>query len=85
MEEFIMKTLKVKFDTIEQIKEFVNEIQALDADVDLVHNRYVVDAKSIMGIFSMDLSRPLDLVIHSDDAKTIDFVEKSARELSVLA
>lgn len=79
-----MKTIKVKFDTIEQIKEFVNKTQTVDTDLDLVHNRYVVDAKSIMGIFSMDLSRPLDLIIHSDADNTIDSVEKSAKELGIL-
>ncbi len=79
-----MKTLKVKFSTIDHVKKFVNAIQSVDADIDLVHNRYVIDAKSIMGIFSMDLSRPLDLVIHSEDKELTDFLSKIFSELGIL-
>lgn len=79
-----MKTLKVKFSTIDHIKKFVNAIQSVDVDIDLVHNRYVIDAKSIMGIFSMDLSRPLDLVIHSEDKELTDSLSEIFSELGVL-
>lgn len=79
-----MKTLKVKFSTIDHVKKFVNAIQSVDADIDLVHNRYVIDAKSIMGIFSMDLSRPLDLVIHSEDKELTDSLSEIFSELGVL-
>lgn len=79
-----MKTLKVKFNTIDHVKKFVNAIQSVDVDIDLVHNRYVIDAKSIMGIFSMDLSRPLDLVIHSEDKQLIDSLSKIFSELGIL-
>ena len=79
-----MKTLKVKFSTIDHVKKFVNALQSVDADIDLVHNRYVIDAKSIMGIFSMDLSRPLDLVIHSEDKELTDFLSKIFSELGIL-
>ena len=47
-------------------KSFVNEITKYDNDFDLVSGRYVIDAKSIMGIFSLDLSKPIDLNIHAD-------------------
>ena len=50
-----------------KIKSFVNEITKYDNDFDLVSGRYVIDAKSIMGIFSLDLSKPIDLNIHADD------------------
>lgn len=79
-----MKTLKVKFDTIDHVKKFVNAIQTVDTDIDLVHNRYVIDAKSIMGIFSMDLSRPLDLVIHTEDEKVIDSLTKLSLDIGIL-
>ena len=49
------------------IKSFVNDITKFDYDFDLVSGRYVIDAKSIMGIFSLDLSKPIDLNIHADD------------------
>jgi len=49
-----------------QSKIIVNEITKYDNDFDLVSGRYVIDAKSIMGIFSLDLSKPIDLNIHAD-------------------
>lgn len=52
---------KVKLD-IGNIKVFVNEVAKLDSDVSLVSGRYKIDAKSIMGIFSLDLSKPVDVV-----------------------
>ena len=62
-----MKTVKVKLDTIDTVKEFVNVINRFDTDFDLVAGRYTIDAKSIMGIFSLDLSKEIDLLIHTDD------------------
>lgn len=61
-----MKTVQISLNTIEKVKSFVNEITKFDDDFDLVSGRYVIDAKSIMGIFSLDLSRPINLNIHSD-------------------
>ena len=49
------------------VKSFVNDITKFDYDFDLVSGRYVIDAKSIMGIFSLDLSKPIDLNIHAED------------------
>lgn len=50
------------------MKSFVNEITKFDNDFDLVSGRYVIDAKSIMGIFSLDLSKPIDLNIHANES-----------------
>ena len=61
-----MKTVKVSLNSIDKVKTFVNEISRFDFDFDLVSGRYVIDAKSIMGIFSLDLSKPIDLNIHAD-------------------
>lgn len=61
-----MKTLKISLNSIDKVKAFVNEISKFDCDFDLVSGRYVIDAKSIMGIFSLDLSKPIDLNIHTD-------------------
>ena len=52
--------------SIERVKDFVSHVTPFDADMDLVCGRYVVDAKSILGIFSMDLSKPLELQIHAE-------------------
>ena len=50
-----------------KVKSFVNDLAKFDVDFDLVSGRYVIDAKSIMGIFSLDLSKPIDLNIHSEN------------------
>ena len=49
------------------MKSFVNDITKFNYDFDLVSGRYVIDAKSIMGIFSLDLSKPIDLNIHAEE------------------
>lgn len=61
-----MKTVKVLLNSIETVKEFVATISKIDCDMDLVSGKYKVDAKSILGIFSMNLSDTLDLNIHAD-------------------
>lgn len=61
-----MKTVTINLGSIDKVKSFVNDITKFDADFDLVSGRYVIDAKSIMGIFSLDLSKPIDLNIHSE-------------------
>lgn len=62
-----MKTVKISLDSIDKVKTFVNDINRFNAEFDLVSGRYVIDAKSIMGIFSLDISRPIDLNIHNAD------------------
>ena len=62
-----MKTVKISLNSIDKVKAFVNEITKFDNDFYLVSGRYVIDAKSIMGIFSLDLSKPIELNIHSEN------------------
>ena len=62
-----MKTVKISLNSIDKVKSFVNDITKFDYDFDLVSGRYVIDAKSIMGIFRLDLSKPIELTIHADD------------------
>ena len=62
-----MKTVHIPLNSIDKVKAFVNEITKFDNDFDLVSGRYVIDAKSIMGIFSLDLSKPIELNIHSEN------------------
>ena len=62
-----MKTVTISLNSIDKVKAFVNDITKFDSDFDLISGRYVIDAKSIMGIFSLDLSKPIDLNIHSED------------------
>ncbi len=63
-----MKTIQISLNSINKVKSFVNEITKFDNDFDLVSGRYVIDAKSIMGIFSLDLSKPIDLNIHANES-----------------
>ncbi len=62
-----MHTITVKLDSIDRVKEFVRVITAFDNDFDLRSGRYTVDAKSILGIFSLDLSKPIELDIYGKE------------------
>ena len=62
-----MKTVRISLNSIDKVKSFVNDLTKFDTDFDLVSGRYVIDAKSIMGIFSLDISKPIDLNIHNAD------------------
>lgn len=66
-----MVELKVKINTINDVKKFVNTINKYDFDVDVISGRYAIDAKSIMGIFSLDLSKELVMKAHTDDEGTL--------------
>ena len=61
-----MKTVSISLNSIDKVKAFVNDISKYDFDFDLVSGRYVIDAKSIMGIFSLDLSKPINLNVHAE-------------------
>ena len=72
-----MKTVMISLNSIDKVKSFVNDISRFDYDFDLVSGRYVIDAKSIMGIFSLDLSKPIELNIHAaEDADEVISVLK---------
>lgn len=62
-----MTTVQISLNSIDKVKSFVNDISKFNSDFDLVSGRYVIDAKSIMGIFSLDLSKPIDLAIHAEN------------------
>ena len=62
-----MKTVKISLSSIDAVKSFVNTVTKYESDFDLVSGRYVIDAKSIMGIFSLDLSKPIELNIQSEE------------------
>ena len=63
-----MKTVEIRLSTIADVRDFVNIVSATDIDIDLSSGRYIVDGKSIMGIFSLDLLSPIKLTVHSDNA-----------------
>jgi len=64
-----MKSCKIKLSSIQDVREFVDIVTRFNnIEIDLSCGRYVVDAKSIMGIFSLDLSNPITLTAYTDDA-----------------
>ena len=63
-----MKQKKIRITTIAEIRDFVNIVVGFDGEVDLISGRYVVDAKSIMGIFSLDLLQPITVQTDSENA-----------------
>ena len=63
-----MTTFNILLKSINDVKDFVNIVNKYDFDVDLTSGRYIVDAKSIMGIFSLDLSKPIKVEVHKDNA-----------------
>lgn len=71
-----MTTLEISLVTIDQIKRFVDLVSSIDGDADLVSGRYTVDAKSIMGIFSFDISKPMELRIHREAEEIGELLEQ---------
>ena len=60
-------TCVIKLNTIDKVKDFVSRVSTFDCDVDILYGRYIIDGKSIMGIFSLDLTNPVTIMIHTDD------------------
>ena len=71
-----MKEIKIRLKNTDDIKDFNHAVTKINGDIDLVSGRYVVDAKSIMGIFSLDISKPLTCRINA-----VNMNEESAAEI----
>ncbi len=68
----MMREMRIELDTIEKVKKFVSLVSVFEGDFDILAGRYIIDAKLILGIFSVDLSKPLTLRIeHEDDWETV--------------
>lgn len=61
-----MKSIPIKLSFAEEVKSFVSIVNRYPYDMDLRAGRHVVDAKSILGIFSLDLARPIALEVYTD-------------------
>ena len=66
-----MKSVRISLQMASQVKKFVSIVQNYSFEIDLRSDRYVVDAKSILGIFSLDLSKPIDVEIHAEEKNII--------------
>ena len=87
-----MRTFNLMLNSINDVKDFVNIVSKYDFDVDLTSGRYVVDAKSIMGIFSLNLSKPIKVEVHSDDCDAfidelkrfiVDWLKKAVKRTGI--
>lgn len=72
-----MKKMDITLKTIQDVREFVNIVVQVEYEVDLAQGRYNIDAKSIMGIFSLDLLSPITVIAHTEYAD--DFFESIAK------
>lgn len=70
-----MRKMRIQLGSIADVKEFVALTNNYSFESDLVSGRYAVDAKSIMGIFSLDLAKPLDFVVHDESAKADELLD----------
>lgn len=77
-----MRKLKIKLESIDDVKNFVRAASQFNSDIDIVSSRYVIDAKSILGLFSLDLSQPVTLRIEDD--KEADDIEEAMEEFIVV-
>lgn len=80
-----MNEFNIKLDSVEKVKEFVKITNKIPSDMDLIVGRYIIDAKSIMGIFSIDLTRTLCLKIHSDNADECEEIKDISRNQADLS
>lgn len=70
-----MKTFQMLLTSINDVKQFVNTACQMPFDIDIISGRYVIDAKSIMGIFSVDLSKPITVEVHGTDEDVRQFMD----------
>lgn len=66
-----MAKVIIKLPSVKEVRDFVSAVSSCSCDIDIAADRYIIDAKSIMGIFSLDLSKPLELRIISEDENEI--------------
>ena len=71
----MVQSVFISLPTVKAVQEFVARISKLDGDFDLENGKYILDAKSLMGILSLDLSKPIKLTIENDTAETMQAVE----------
>ncbi len=71
-----MKTVYIDLGSLEKVKNFVSDVSKMDGDFDLVSGRYIIDAKSMMGIFSLDLTKIIQLNIYNETDEKINILSK---------
>ncbi len=74
-----MEPIRIRMNTIDDVKHFVTEANAQVSDIDVVSGRYLVDAKSLLGLFSLDLTKPVDVVVHGTPGDREKFAQAIER------
>ena len=72
----MVRKMTIRLKSTEEVREFVKEVMMLQNDYDLISGKYVTDAKSILGIYSLNLSKPLELVMRSERMEDLTVLEK---------
>ncbi|MGB9679730.1 MAG: HPr family phosphocarrier protein [Thermoanaerobacteraceae bacterium] len=78
-----MKEFKIKLTSIESVKNFVEKMAKYPFEIDVTSGRYVIDAKSIMGLFSLNLENELVLVPHTNDEESLNKIKKDLEEFLI--
>ena len=78
-----MKSIQIKLGTIEDIRNFVGDLAKYTVDLDLKSGRYTVDARSLMGIFSLDLVKPVEFIINSEDEAVVNAILNDVKAWTV--
>ncbi len=73
----------VNLNSIDKVKNFVSIVSKFEEDFDLIRDRYVIDAKSIMGIFSLDLTKEINLTVHTEDAARFEEIKSALAAFAV--
>lgn len=73
----------VKLNNIETLKNFISDISKFESNIDAIRGRYVIDAKSIMGMFSIDLSQSVDILIYSDNERELEKFKEIMKKYEV--
>lgn len=66
-----MEAVTISLTQVNQVQQFVNVVSKVPYDVDMVSGRYTINAKSLLGIYSLDLNRPLQVVMYSDNCEDL--------------
>lgn len=69
----------LNLNTIDKVKRFSNIVLTYESDIDAIRGRYIIDAKSIIGLFTIDLSKPVEIKIHSQNAEELERFENDMK------
>ena len=76
-------SFKIKLDSVDKVKDFIKKAFKQGYNIDITSDRYVIDGKSLMGIFTLDLSKELNVICHSDDVDEVDVFKETIKDYIV--